>query len=42
MYSTKGGKDDVGAYDEFKAKHGSQGLKEGYKFISNLFRYSNP
>jgi 2,3-bisphosphoglycerate-independent phosphoglycerate mutase len=42
MCSTKGSKDDVDAYDEFKAKQGSQGLKEGYRFMDNLLQYSNP
>lgn len=42
MFSTKGGKDDVDAYDEFKVKQGSQGLKEGCEFISNLLQYSRP
>ncbi|HEY0196045.1 MAG TPA: cofactor-independent phosphoglycerate mutase, partial [Methanobacterium sp.] len=42
MYSTKGTSDDVTSYDEFKAKKGSQGLKDGYRFVENLMKYSNP
>lgn len=42
MYSTRGTSDDVTSYDEFKAKQGSQGLKDGYGFVENLMKYSNP
>lgn len=40
MYSTKGSSDDVELYDEESAKSGSQGLMEGYNFITNLISYS--
>lgn len=41
MYSSKGVGDDVEFYDEKSAEKGSQGLREGYKFLRNLLEYSN-
>ncbi|MEN6591736.1 MAG: cofactor-independent phosphoglycerate mutase [Methanobacterium sp.] len=42
MYSTKGVSDDVTSYDELGGKQGSQGLRDGYRFMDNLLEYSNP
>ncbi len=42
MFSTGGISDDVDSYDEFKARKGSQGLKEGYRFMDNLLKYADP
>lgn len=42
MYSTRGTTDEVEAYDEFNAENGSQGLKDGFRFMDNFLKYSNP
>jgi 2,3-bisphosphoglycerate-independent phosphoglycerate mutase len=42
MYSTKGVSDDITSYDELRGKQGSQGLRDGYRFMDNLLEYSNP
>lgn len=39
MYSTNGKPDEVKFYDECSAKNGSQGLRDGYKFIENYLNY---
>lgn len=40
MYSAKGTTDIVEKYDEKSAKNGSQGIREGYRFMDNFLRYS--
>lgn len=40
MYSTKGTGDSVHRYDEESAKNGSQGLREGYRFMEKFLKYS--